>query len=303
MAGWFPCKFPLLVRLSANSHPDFDLQSFADPTNGGDLRFYDERHRELAFEIDEWNASGESLVWIKVLDLNDKSKIYAYWGNDNNTTLPSHNLWSDYEGVWHLKDVIDSSSAERNASAEGSVNVGDDGIIGKGVSLSTAGNLVITGYQGISSDQPRTVSVWLKAGDNSGQLSGWGDSANHWSMAWNDQGPRILTGNGGIRQGNGSPVSGQWHYFSVAYPGNGADLNETRIYWDGELVDVPASSFNASVNTASVNDLHIGSGFDGTNPMSGSLDEFRITNQVVVRLGLPMNIKTKSQVGIYLNTT
>ena len=45
-------------------------------------------------------------------------------------------------------------------------------------------------------------------------------------------------------------------------------------------MDVPASSFNASVNTASVNDLHIGSGFDGTNPMSGSLDEFRITNQV-----------------------
>ena len=34
-----------------------------------------------------------------------------------------------------------------------------------------------------------------------------------------------------------------------------------------------------SVNTASVNDLRIGSGFDGTNPMSGSLDEFRISNQ------------------------
>ena len=29
---------------------------------------------------------------------------------------------------------------------------------------------------------------------------------------------------------------------------------KTRIYWDGELVDVPASSVNASVNTASVND-------------------------------------------------
>ena len=59
---------------------------------------------------------------------------------------------------------------------------------------------------------------------------------------------------------------------------------------------------NASVNTASVNDLHIGSGFDGSNPMAGSLDEFRITNQVrAVRLGLPMNIKTKSQVEIYLH--
>ena len=41
--------FPLLVRLSSNSHPDFNLQTFADPTTGGDLRFYDEYNRELAF--------------------------------------------------------------------------------------------------------------------------------------------------------------------------------------------------------------------------------------------------------------
>ena len=58
--------FPLLVRLSSNSHPDFDLLSFADPATGGDLRFYDEYNRELAFEIDEWNTSGESTVWVKV---------------------------------------------------------------------------------------------------------------------------------------------------------------------------------------------------------------------------------------------
>ena len=47
---------PLLVRLSATTHPDFDLQSFADPSTGA-ITFFDENNRELSFQIDEWNAS------------------------------------------------------------------------------------------------------------------------------------------------------------------------------------------------------------------------------------------------------
>ena len=65
-------------------------------------------------------------------ELNENSKIYAYWGNDNNTTLPAHDVWSDYEGVWHLTDSIESSNAGRNATTEGSVNLGDSGLIGRG---------------------------------------------------------------------------------------------------------------------------------------------------------------------------
>ena len=272
--------FPLLVRLSSNSHPDFDLLSFADPATGGDLRFYDEYNRELAFEIDEWNTSGESTVWVKVLELNENSKIYAYWGNDNNTTLPAHDVWSDYEGVWHLTDSIESSNAGRNATTEGSVNLGDSGLIGRGLSLTSSGNLVISGYAGITADHPRTVSLWMKSVDNSGQLGGWGDGSNNWSISWNSQGPQVATGNGGIRQGSGFFAPGQWHHLTVSYPGNGADLNQTRIYWDGVLVDVPASSVSAVVNTSNANDLRIGSYFDGTNRMSGSLDEYRVSNQV-----------------------
>ena len=45
------------------------------------------------------------------------------------------------------------------------------------------------------------------------------------------------------------------------------------------MVDAPASSVNALVNTSSSSDLRIGSNFDGTNSMSGSLDEFRLANK------------------------
>ena len=44
-----------------------------------------------------------------------------------------------------------------------------------------------------------------------------GDSANHWSMAWNDQGPQVLQVME-VFVKETLPVSGQWHYFSVAYP-------------------------------------------------------------------------------------
>ena len=137
-------NFPVLVRLSTQSHPDFDLLSFADPTNGGDLRFYDHNHEELAFTIDEWNSSGESLVWVNVPRLDQQSRIFAYWGNDGNTTLPSYESWSDYHAVWHLDDTSDDSNNSYDTSSVGTVTTGDPGLIGGALSLSSSGYLSAT---------------------------------------------------------------------------------------------------------------------------------------------------------------
>ena len=61
------------------------------------------------------------------------------------------------------------------------------------------------------------------------------------------------------------------------------------------MVDAPASSVNALVSTSSANDLRIGSNFDGTNSMSGSLDEFRVANKARgAACGQIMNIKIKN---------
>ena len=79
-----------------------------------------------------------------------KKVEFLHIGESNNTTC-LHICIGFYDGVWHLKDVTDSSNAQRNATAEGSVSLGADGIIGEGLSLSSAGNLAITGYKGIPS--------------------------------------------------------------------------------------------------------------------------------------------------------
>ena len=66
----------------------------------------------------------------------------------------------------------------------------------------------------------------------------------------------------------------------VSYPGNGADLNTSRIFLDGKPVDFPGSSVDGIVNTVSGNDVRIGASNNAASRMSGLLDEVRISNFV-----------------------
>ena len=111
-------------------------------------------------------------------------------------------------------------------------------------------------------------------------MAGWGDSSNNWAISWIIKVLELLRVTGGFVREVGLWFPDNGTILPFPTPWNGADLNQTRIYWDGSLVDLPASSVNAVVNTASVNDLRIGSYLDGTNQMSGSIDEFRISSKV-----------------------
>ena len=95
--------FPLLVRLSSSMHPDFSLNSFAGPTQGGDLRIFSETGKVLSYEIDEWNGSnGESTLWVQIDQVSPDLQLVAYWGNENNTSYPlfrnDGSVWSNYAG-------------------------------------------------------------------------------------------------------------------------------------------------------------------------------------------------------------
>ena len=70
-------NFPVLVRLSAKRNK-FDYSKCQ--TNGADLRFSNAEGNLLSHEIDTWNASGESLVWVKVPLFNADTMITAHYG-------------------------------------------------------------------------------------------------------------------------------------------------------------------------------------------------------------------------------
>ena len=62
-------NFPVLVRLAANSPSGFD---YADVANG-DIRFADANGNSLPFEIEKWDSSGESHVWVSVPSLSGQA--------------------------------------------------------------------------------------------------------------------------------------------------------------------------------------------------------------------------------------
>ena len=100
--------FPVLVKISEydeGTGTGIRGFSYADclKPNGGDLRFADEDGDMLASEVDTWNESGESLVWVRVPTLNSSTKITAYYGWMFAPATDSKAVWSNgYVGVWHL---------------------------------------------------------------------------------------------------------------------------------------------------------------------------------------------------------
>ena len=96
-------NFPALVKLSAERGFQYAKCRLE---NGGDLRFADENGNLLSSEVDTWDPSGTSLVWVKVPKLTKTATIFAYYGWKGPGAVPAvtaSDVWSEgYVGVWHL---------------------------------------------------------------------------------------------------------------------------------------------------------------------------------------------------------
>src|SRR3989344_8654011 len=95
-------NFPVLVKLSSSN---IDYTKTQD--SGQDIRFTDTDGTDLAYEIEKWDETGTSWVWVKVpqIDINSSTDyIYLYYSN---TSAIDHqqgtSVWnSNYVMVQHL---------------------------------------------------------------------------------------------------------------------------------------------------------------------------------------------------------
>ena len=136
--------FPVLVRLSS-ARNEFDYSKCQ--ANGADLRFSDANGNLLSHEIDTWDTTGESLVWVKVPSFNADAVITAHYGFTGAGQLPANyptNVWSaDFVGVWHMKEsgvpLAESSGVSGSITTDstgGKAAYGYAGAIGNAVDLS-----------------------------------------------------------------------------------------------------------------------------------------------------------------------
>jgi len=166
--------FPALVRLSTSAIAKFSYGNFRLP-NGGDLRFVTEDGTPLAHEIETWDTSGESLVWVKVPSFAEGQKIIAYYGNPSPwAALPAADVWkTGYLGVWHFDEIADGVTPDATGNglamtAKDATTqvVAADGQIGSALvncaaSDSSNGGFVSPAYTEKFSSDAFTISGWI----------------------------------------------------------------------------------------------------------------------------------------------
>ena len=134
--------------------------------------------------------------------------------------------------------VTSSNGSPENATGISGYAMGFDG---------DSAYLSVNSFNSVTGSNARSIETWIKSDHNESVILGWGTTGNRWNFGWNSQGPLVLTqNNDGSRQGTGVIGNGEWNHFAHSYPGNGSDLNSSRLYLNGRLIDAPSSSIDGA---------------------------------------------------------
>ena len=267
-------NFPVLVRLAADSPAGFD---YADVTNG-DIRFADANGNSLPFEIEKWDSSGESHVWVSVPSLSGQATtITMYYGAITGKLPPvdSTGVWSlaGYQNVHHFSDAsgymdIESSANNLTVTRQGANAVDAAGVLGSSLA---------TGDGSMKGLKVETDSSWMWGAGGTVTFSAWGkcgvDGTSRYLFgttgAYGEANVSTLTFRanvGGTTVEGAIPSASGWHLYTVVF--DGSDLS---LFINGTL----AESKSCSIAAASAA-LYWGS--NGSNRWKGSIDEARLRN-------------------------
>jgi len=284
-------NFPALVQLGEGL-PGFSYAKFASPT-GGDLRFTDAGGLTLLpHEIDQWNTSGVSSVWVGVPALSGtNTSIWAYWGNpaETDVALPPSNVWlnAGYEIVYHLKEsgFPYADSTGQHPGTRGVAPTRTAGVVGHGESFGNGHNYITPGPVKLS--QQFTASAWIDVTPNafSDQViwaskqsplgaDGFAWYINDWQSSDHVDGLQSGNTGGAFTQNSTGTISfGQWHYMVNSYDDTAATVS---TYVDGLLTGSAATVPGFGRN----NQLNLGAFTDAAYFFNGVMDEARIQSGV-----------------------
>jgi len=170
--------FPLLVKVNS-SRIDYGKTQGA----GQDIRFVDpsDPNTVLPYEIEEWNESGDSYIWVKVPQINSASTTDYIWMYYDNASIgdgqDATNVWdSDFKAVWHHDEtsgttMFDSTGNSNNGTKTSatSPNPTTGKIGGAQTYNGTASKVTVPDDASLDMANDMTISVWL----NATALSNW----------------------------------------------------------------------------------------------------------------------------------
>ena len=249
-------NFPVLVTLNS-SRVDYNNTQ----NSGQDIRFTDPDGKILDYEIEKWDETATSTVWVKIPQIDVQSTIdyiYVYYGNPSASSgqVPS-NVWdSNYKMVQHLEEscsssncILDSTSNANNGTPYSTTTItnlatstakinGGDNFDGTDDYLDIG-----TSYNGV-----KTIEFWLKANNTTKDVIDLNGSA-------------YISASSGVATTTGftsptiyidsvvtSTIDTNWHYVVVITDTgiNASNLDvgrrEDSTYFDGILDEVRLSN-------------------------------------------------------------
>ena len=255
-------NFPVSVRLAEGNG-----FSYADcAPEGADLRFRLADGTALRHEIDEWNPSGESIVWVLLPEMKRGSAFVMCWGDPSASEAVSQgdgSVWqsSGHIGVWHCGeaagDVRDSAGNGLAMRAVGDVasSVGTTGKSGTGRAnaLGSAGRtqLMVDHNPKMAVNGVFTVSFWLKItgtiSGNTGNCFGFGKRTLYYDAGgwtWEDGGKLYYTGNTGNQNYPAdmkmtTTADSTWRHYAMVADGTSLKMYENGVLTKSATLDKP----------------------------------------------------------------
>lgn len=272
--------FPLLVVLD-NTTGDYNFHN-----NGADIRFTSSDFSvNFSYEISLFNNSGKTYCWVNVSESILSISDYVFCVTYNNANLSDGqnviDVWdSSYLAVWHLNDLLDSTSNNIDLTNDGAVG----GVVGKigfcydfefdDVDCLYHNTFLDSGFDVLS------VECWSKhESDTNGNYISKRNIAGQDRLFFRRDVGNLnffLEGsNSGNKVVNGGAVSvGAWHYGYGSYE-KGATLKV--------ILNTTLSSGNIQSNSflgGTADHFLIGklNSVANTNAMDGLIDEVRVSS-------------------------
>lgn len=290
-------SFPLLVRLNSSR-----ISYGATQDNGEDLRFIDEDGSTvLDHEIEVWNKSGESVVWVNVPQIDATSTsdyIMMYYGNSGAPDgQDAQSVWdTNFFLVWHCnqqpiggeEDILDSTGSPCNGKSK-NMESGDmvSGYIGFGLDLDGSNEWIDPDEDPLDAgffhdlDTYQTVEMWIKADDTSSDqtLFEEGGSTNGLLVGINADNVRFATRNGGsqVTVSTAFNDTASYHYIADVFDnGNLISYIDTSPQSQGAGYTIGSHSGEPGVGGSADSDAvgHSGAGYY----FDGIIDEVRMSD-------------------------
>jgi hypothetical protein len=290
---------PVLVTLNSS------IINYADTkTNGADIRFVaDDNTTSLDYEIESWDASGTSQIWVKIPSIaasTEKGYFYMYYNNAAASDAQNKTgVWTSYWMVWHLNDnptgaapqYIDSTANARNGTASATLPTRIVGVIGDSANLSSGSDYITvnTNLQPVIGNNS-TFSCWMRT-SQTGTGSTWtapgitgievGASVDDIFFGVIPNGVGGVTngslaigvGNTFVAHSNYAINNNAWRHVTITRSTTGA----TAFYVNGVMTN--SGTGTAGQIAAGRNFARIGMPVAGGN-FNGQLDEVRLFNSV-----------------------